>query len=53
VQGWRLLVRKAQLHTVGGLRSRTVCHLGDDLIGRDWQNASPDQGGNLDDIYTS
>ena len=26
---------------------------GDDLIGRDWQNASPDQGGNLDDIYTS
>ena len=26
---------------------------GDDLIGRHWQNASPDQGGNEGDIYTS
>jgi hypothetical protein len=26
---------------------------GSDLIGRHWQNASPDQGGNQGDIYTS
>jgi hypothetical protein len=26
---------------------------GHDLIGRHWQNASPDQGGNQGDIYTS